>query len=60
MDYQETKKKVVSWCEELQKEGVISKKDLDKCYKSFVSFGSDTTVQKHPKAKTNKKHSFAM
>ena len=60
MDYQETKKKVVNWCEELQKEGVISKDDLDKCYKSFVSFGNNTTVQKHPNAKTNKQHSFAM
>lgn len=60
MNYQETKKKVVNWCEELEKEGVISKNDLDKCYKSFVSFGSETTVQKHPEAQTNKKHSFAM
>lgn len=60
MDYQATKKKVVNWCEELEKEGVISKNDLDKCYKSFVSFGSDTTVKKHPNAKTNKTHSFAM
>jgi len=60
MDYQETKKKVINWCEELEKEGVISKNDLDKCYKSFVSFGTETTVQKHPNAKTNKQHSFAM
>lgn len=60
MDYQETKKKVINWCEELEKEGVISKNDLDKCYKSFVSFGTNTTFQKHPIAKTNKQHSFAM
>lgn len=60
MDYQDTKKKVINWCEELEKEGVMSKNDLDKCYKSFVSFGTDTTVQKHPNAKTNKQHSFAM
>lgn len=60
MDYQETKKKVINWCEELEKEGVISKNDLDKCYKSFVSFGTNTTVQKHANAKTNKQHSFAM
>jgi hypothetical protein len=60
MDYQATKKKVVSWCEELEKEGVISKDDLDRCNKSFVSFGTDLTVQKHPEAKTNKQHSFGM
>lgn len=60
MNYQETKKKVINWCEELEKEGVISKNDLEKCYKSFVSFGTETTVQKHPNPKTNKQHSFAM
>lgn len=60
MDYQATKKKVVSWCEGLEKEGVISKDDLDRCYKSFVSFGTDLSVQRHPEAKTNKKHSFGM
>jgi hypothetical protein len=60
MNYQDTKQKVLSWCQELQKQGIISDTDLDNCRKSYNALGQGVDAGAYTEARTSKEYSFGM
>lgn len=60
MNYQDTKQKVLSWCEELKKQGIINETDLDNCRKSYNSLEQGIDLGAYSEARTSKEYSFGM
>lgn len=60
MNYQDTKQKVLSWCQELQKQGIISDIDLDNCRKSYNALDQGVDAGAYTEARTSKEFSFGM
>ena len=60
MNYQDTKSKVIAWCEALHKQGIINEADLDNCRKSYTTLGQGIDLGVYTDARTSKEFSFAM